>query len=225
MCAAWQRQRSDFDTQKIYRTIRQMGYPVKWEKASDCPCLSKGGSGQPDFNCPLCRGKGRYWFDPIFIQGIMTNVSEEVRYNQTGEIIAGLNYFTTLPENKLSIWDKISNEYSQIRYSEIIEKKEHNVKDRLRFKPITISSLRTVSEVYQKGIDFTVDTEGYVNWEGGGLEPNRGERYSVDYTTRPSWLVVDLPNVFRTTLVKRKQPGVMPTELPIKALVRLEFYL
>lgn len=155
----------------------------------------------------------------------MTGVSENVRYNQTGEIIAGLNYFTTLPENKLGLWDRLTHEHSEIRYSEILEKKEHNVKDKLRFKPTCVSSLRTVSQVYQKDIDFTVDKEGYINWEGGGLEPNRGERYSVDYTTHPSWLVIDMVNVVRDTLVKRKQPGVAPTQLPLRAMVRLEFYL
>jgi len=222
---AFFRQRVDFKVNEFIKTIGLMGYWCRWEKAAECPCLTKGAQGQPDFNCPLCKGKGRYWYDSKSIQGIMTGISENVRYNQTGEIAAGTNYFTTLPEHKLGLWDRLTFEHSQIRFSEIVEKKEHNVKDSLRFKPTCVSSLRTVAQVYQKDVDFTVDPAGYINWEGGGLEPNRGERYSVDYTMHPPFIVIDMLNVIRDTIAKVKKPGVAPTSLPVRVLCKLEFYV
>lgn len=199
---------------------------MTWEKASDCPCIPKGGQGQPDFNCPLCHGKGRYYYDPQVIQGVMTSLSADVRFNQVGEIMTGTNYFTTLPENKLGFWDRITNYDSRVRYSETVEKGESGAKDRLRFKPIDVLGLRTVSTVYEKGVDFMLSEEDQsMDWLPTGLEPVRGERYSVEYLLHPRWIVIDLVNVLRDTYVKSKRPGVKFQELPIRALVRLEFFV
>jgi len=216
-------QRSDFNVVEFYRVIKKLGYFVTWSKSAICPCITKDDSGTPDFNCPLCKGKGRYWFDPQLIQGIMTNFNEDVRYQQLGEIQAGASYFTTLPENKLGFWDKLANEDSKIRHSEIVERGDHGVKDKLRFSPIEINNLRTVKEEFAEGLNFKFDeVNKSIEWLSD--EPMRGTRYTVDYLCHPVWLVIDLINVLRDTLVKSKKPGVTFTELPVRALVKLEFF-
>jgi hypothetical protein len=222
---AWTRQRTDFKIDEFMRIIVQKGMIVTWESASDCPCIKINSAGQPDFNCSLCKGKGRYWYNPTFIQGIMTNINTQLRYENPGEIIAGTNYFTTLPNYQLGFWDRITNEHSTIRFSQIIEKGDPGGKDPLRFLPLEVLSLRTVSTVYTVNIDFEVDPEGYINWIPTGLEPNRGERYSVDYVMHPRWIVIDLINVLRDTYVKAKKPGITFQPLPVRALIRLEFYV
>jgi len=222
---AWLRQRTDFKIDEFMRIIIQKGYYVTWSKSSICPCITKGGQGQPDFNCPLCFGKGRYYFDPKIIQGIMTSFNQEEQFRQTGEILPGTSYFTTLPENKLGFWDRLTNSHSQARFSEIVIKGDHGTKDKLRFLPVSSIALRTVSVVYEKDKDFSIDTAGYVNWIPTGLEPQRGETYSIDYLMHPQWIVIDLVNVIRDTLVKTKKPGATYQQMPIRALVRLEYFV
>lgn len=223
---AWWNQRSDIQFVEVYRAIQKYGYNVQWEKASRCSCIPTDGTAQPDFTCPLCKGKGWYWYDPLFIQGIMTNFSENLRYNQTGEILAGMCYFTTFPEYKLNNWDRITNFHSQIRYGQIITKGERGGADKLRFKPIDIISLRTVDDTYEKKIDFIFDEEkAEVNWLPTGKEPLSGYRYSVEYYIHPSWIIVDITNVIRDTLVKSKKPGVTYQPLPQRATCRLEYFV
>jgi hypothetical protein len=225
MCA-WTRQRTDFNVQEFYRIIEQKGYIVNWSKASVCPCIPKDGPGQPDFNCPLCYGKGRYWYDAQTIKGIMTNFNDELKYNQIGETLAGTSYFTTLATNKLSFWDRLSNRHSKVRYSEVVIKGTHGGTDNLRFVPLKVLSLRTISTVYQSNVDFTVDSKtSIVTWLPIDNEPNSGERYSIEYMMHPSWIVIDLPNVLRDTYIKHKLPGIGLAELPVRAVVRLEYFV
>ncbi len=226
MCA-WLRQRADFKIEEFSRIIEQKGYIVTWERATVCPCLKTvTGTGQPDFNCVLCSGKGRFWHDAQTIKGIMTNFNEDARYNQAGETMAGTSYFTTLATNKLGFWDRLTNTHSQVRYSEIITKGDERGTDKTRFIPLKVDVLRTVTQVYDYGIDFTVDGEtGVIDWAVPGNEPARGEQYSVEYLMHPRWIVIDLPNVLRDTYVKTKKPGSTHTAMPVKAVVRLEFFV
>ena len=222
----WTSQRIDFKIDEFMRLIVQKGYVVTWEKASDCPCMPKDSQGQPDFNCPLCKGKGRYYYDPKTIQGIMSNFSDELKYDETGKIMSGLSYFTTLPQYKLGFWDRLTNKHSKIRNSEIVVKGEHGAKDRLRFEPVKILNLRTISRVYDKNVDFMFDEKSSsIDWVPTGKEPVRGERYTVEYELHPRWICIDLVNVLRDTYVKSKKAGVAFQELPIRALVRLEVFV
>ena len=222
---AWYNQRSDFQIQEFYRAIKKLGYFVSWSKAGKCPCIPEEKQAQPDFNCPLCRGKGWYWFDTQTIQGIMTNFNEQLKYNQTGEIAAGTSYFTTLPQYKLNFWDRLENLHSKIRYTEVLTKGNHGEKDRFRFKPIDIINCRTVKSIYDKKTDFTLDTDAAeIDWTPTGREPNTGERYSVEYFIHPSWIVTNIFPI-RDTFVKSKKPSVTFTELPIKVEVRLEYFV
>ncbi len=222
---AWLSQRVDFKPDEFIRIILQKGYLVVWEKSSICPCITKDEQGQPDFNCPLCFGKGRYWYEPKSIQGIMTAFDQKEQFRQTGEILPGTSYFTTLPDNKLGFWDRLTNSHSQIRFSEIIVKGAHSAKDKLRFLPTDAISLRTVSTTYEKNKDFSIDITGYVDWIPTGLEPKSGERYSIEYLMHPRWIVIDMPNVLRDTYVKSKKSGITFQAMPVRAMVRLEFFV
>ena len=224
---AWLSQRADFKPEEFYKIIFQKGYSVMWEKSSICPCVAKDREGQPDFNCPLCFGKGRYWFDPKSILGIMTSFANESKWNQTGEYLQGTSYFTCMPENKLGFWDRITNINSKIRYSEVVERGRYNASnsDKLKFKPIQTIGLRTITTVYKANIDFKLnEADSTIEWGLGGLEPVVGEQYSVEYILHPKWIVIDLVNVLRDTQVKYKKPGVQFQEMPVRAMVRLEFF-
>jgi hypothetical protein len=221
---AWDKQRSDFQVIEFYKIIDQKGYEITWEKSAICPCIPKDSHGQPDVNCPLCLGKGRYWFDPKNIKGIMTSFQEEARWNQTGEIMSGTSYITTLPENKLGFWDRMTNVHSLVRYSEIVVKGNHDISDRLRFKPADVLQLRTVKDVFTKNVDFKLnEVNQTIDWIGN--QPNTGIQYTVEYECHPRWICIDLVNVLRDTQVKSKKPGITFTPMPVRAVVRLEFFV
>jgi hypothetical protein len=225
MCA-WARQRSDFQPVEFYRAIQKYGYIVQWEKSSLCPCIPKTGQGQPDFNCPLCFGKGRYWFDPKQIRGIMTSLSEDVRFQQLGEIDQGTSYFTTTPDNKLGFWDRLTNFDSKIRFSEVVEKGDSSGKDRLRFKPISILNIRTITTPFEIGKDYMLsESDQSIDWKPTGNAPVRGERYSVEYLLHPRWICISPVNVLRDTYTKSKKAGITFTELPIRVMAKLEFFV
>jgi len=209
-----------------------MGYGVQWEKSALCPCLDKNKTGQPDFNCVLCKGKGRYWYDPTEIKGIMTSLSGKSQWNPTGEILTGTSSFTTHGWNRLGYWDRITHLNSKMRYSEILTKKGASEKDQLRFKPLfqtdgypDVLSVRTVLQAYTPAVDFTLDTNGYIDWIGGNNQPRTGDQYTVDYYTHPQWICIDLINVVRDTWVKSKKPGITFLQMPTRAMIRLEFYI
>ena len=219
-----ERQRVDFKTEEFENIIIQKGYDLIWEKSVKCPCTPEEKAAQPDYNCPLCKGKGWYWYDPVDIKGAMTNFNENLRYNQTGEIAMGTAYLTTLPENKLGFWDRVTNLDSRVRHSEVVTKNRTGVKDNLKFQPTEILYCRSLEEVYTDEVDFKFDPNSFeIEWIAGQLQPNTGDRYSVGYLTPPRWIVIDLINVIRDTLIKTKRPGITFTELPVRALVRLEW--
>jgi hypothetical protein len=154
----------------------------------------------------------------------LTSFQEEARFNQTGEIMSGTSYITTLPEYKLGFWDRVTNVHSIIRYSEILEKGKFSGSDKLRFKPIEVLNLRTIEKVYVKNVDFVYNTDNQsIDWISE--QPNTGIRYSVEYELHPRWICIDLINVLRDTQVKRKQPGIKHQPMPVRALIRLEFFV
>jgi hypothetical protein len=219
------RQRVDFKIDEFANIITQKGYDLIWEKALKCPCLQEERSAQPDYNCSLCHGKGWYWYDQIDIQGAMTSFSENVKYNQTGEVAMGTAYLTVLPENKLGFYDRVTNLDSRIRHSEVLTKGTSE-KDSLRFQPTDILYCRSIKEEYIAGKDFKFDPNSFeIEWLEGGLRPNTGDRYSLGYEMPPRWIVIDIINVLRDTQVKAKHPGITFTELPVRALVRLEYFI
>jgi len=221
----WANQRADLRIEEIYRAIYKYGYLMRWERASKCPCLDVV-SGQPDRNCTLCLGKGRFWSDPQMVRGIMTSFSDKMMFNQTGEIISGVSYFTTLPNYKMSNWDRVSNLHSQIRYSEVVMHETYGATDKLKFKPLGVFILRTVSTVYTNKQDFIFDTNaGVINWLPTGHEPPAGEKYTVEYLMHPSWIVIDATNIIRDTMVKTKNPALSFQELPQRVTVRLEYFV
>ena len=223
---SWVRQRTDFQIDEFQHIIAQKGMIVQWEKATKCPCVQIAGSGQPDYNCPLCMGKGWTWYDPQQIQGIMTSNTEQYKYEHPGEFGTGTSNFTTISQNKLGYYDRLTNMDSLVRYSDLVKKGDHNGKDRLRFQPIEIGYCRDLTNEYVAKVDFDYDPNSFeINWIPTGHEPNSGVRYSVEYVTHPRWIVIEMPNVFRDTYVKRKKPFITFVELPVKAMVRLEWFV
>jgi hypothetical protein len=230
---SWVRQRVDYNIEEFNRIITLKGLQLQWEKASKCPCMKIGGTGQPDFNCPLCTGKGWVWFDPLFIQGIVTAVNQNFRYDHPGELSSGTCNITTMPANKLGYYDRLSQIDSLMRHSELIKKGDHNGKDKIRFQPMEVLYCRDLNKIYVQGEDFKFDKMSFqIEWIPGGNQPNTGVTYTIDYMTHPRWICIDLMPI-RDTYVKSagaagtatKNPHAVFTQLPVRASVRLEWFI
>jgi hypothetical protein len=56
--------RSDFKPSEFDAAITTKGYRMYWSRAGICPCLNNDQTEQADPTCPLCKGRGYYYYLP-----------------------------------------------------------------------------------------------------------------------------------------------------------------
>lgn len=82
-------QRVDFKPSKFDLAITTKGYRMWWSRASVCPCRHTEDTDQPDPNCTLCKGDGRFHFLPEV--GLETNATDiygnPIEINETGDAL------------------------------------------------------------------------------------------------------------------------------------------
>lgn len=138
-------QRVDFRPEQFDLVHKTKGYRVWWSRASLCPCENNTKTGQPQPNCSLCGGKGRFYFlpDPALTHGgedaygnpvtlntagdavqifaIMTSATLDTQvFERFGEFFFGTVKVTTQGPNKLGYLDRIALVDSEMTWSQII---------------------------------------------------------------------------------------------------------
>jgi len=140
-------QRVDFKPTKFDLLIETKGYLLAWTRACRCPCRPVvEQTEQTDPNCPLCDGKGVFYFggnqaqdlsgynfdaiqqkiiddnSPMIIRGIITSIQNQYDpWDRLGNWQSGSLMCTVRPENKLAIYDRLVVLDSEIVYSEVVE--------------------------------------------------------------------------------------------------------
>lgn len=161
------------------------------------------------------------------IRGLMTrSTNEQNPYDLLGNWVRGSMFLTVRPENRIGYYDRLVNLDARISYSETVDAKAVGVPLNLRYRAVCVNNIETVTDRFQQDTDFTLDGEGRVVWTG--TSPAEGTRLAVHYDTHPTWLVVEHPHVIREAPARRnikekKTPLGTPRELPIQAMVQLEF--
>jgi hypothetical protein len=206
---------TDFDT-----LLDQQGYKVKLYEHGLCPCIQIDRDGSPDIGCALCNGKGSYWFNEQTTVGLITSVMNEKSNMQFGEWALGSVYVTTKSGYPLSYRDKVVNTESILRFSEVLERGAVQDSD-FRYEPIAISLVRDVANVYDVTTHWTQTSTG-ITWEAGE-GPAAGVAFTVVYTYRPVWIVLEMVNAFRDTQEQFRTPTVTFKNLPTRAIAKLEF--
>jgi len=137
--------RVDFRVSEFDKAIVTKGYQLAWSRAGVCPCRNNPQTDQPDINCDLCKGQGRFFFLPevglenydtdghgnlieltedktgLIIMGIMTSAVQDPQiFEKFGEWVFGTMKLTVQPENKLGFRDRIIAISSTMPWSQLI---------------------------------------------------------------------------------------------------------
>jgi len=141
-----ERPRGDFRMAEFDRLFKTKGYELWWSRGGICPCELNDQTEQADPNCPLCRGKGFYYYlpdpavtagatedkagnpielndagDAIGIQAIMTSMTQDVQiFEKFGEWVFGMCRVTTQWENHLAYGDRLISRRSIMPWNQVI---------------------------------------------------------------------------------------------------------
>lgn len=221
--------RVDFLATDFTDLITQKGYNVKIEFSVRCPCIDPStGRGVP--NCSNCDGRGNYYYQSTNTKGLITRMNKEVQMGDSiGALEPGYAYLTLPHTSFISVFDRVTNLDSTVIYSEVVL---HNgTEDSLTYVPVgsvlyaAIQASPTSPIVpLNQGTDYTLDVDGNITYSEA-LSPTltSGQGITFRYYCNPIWIVKDTNNYVRDTFVLFGNPTDTFTNMPIRALMKLEF--
>lgn len=204
-------QRVDFDVREFRRLIEEKGLLFDHWKAYLCPCQSRG---TPLPNCSDCNGTGWKYKLNKTIKGVISGIGRTVAIAEYGMDWIGTASFTTYAENRLAYRDRLVLKDGKVVFCEIL-----TIPQKPRYPVLEVEVAETDTKQLQLDTDFTIYNEQIV-W---GRSVSEGTVLTIRYITYPVWLVLDFPNVLRGTFVKFKSTTVNYTELPLRAMIKLEW--
>ena len=252
---AYPLQRVDYaEPSGFERLIAEHGYRLGWSRAAECPCKTTAENiDENSSTCPLC--KNRRWLyygaqepqdlsgealtsaqtgviqrsNSFLIRGHMQNLSfVDDDTGVDGRWRTGQSQVTVFFDNNLMTRDRLINIDGQITYTEIVQAPESSTTPMpLRYIVSGgVYYMRSVEQVYQPGIDYTV-RDGFVYfYSGSSAAP--GTSITVNYATFPTYMVMSMPHAVRIQNVVKGIPkpankmGSLQY-LPLQAAVQLEF--
>ncbi|QKE56366.1 hypothetical protein [Bacillus phage YungSlug] len=219
----WQLQnfgRIDLKPEEFDRAIYQKGARVVWEKSMLCSCIDEN-SGQGDFTCPACKGKGYIFFGAENIRAVVGSINGGRDQTPIGLLDVGTSYVTTRAENLVGFRDRLTFTDFVTPYSQVITFDEGKNADKgmkLRYDIKSIVSIRILSTEIPKENWTLSDDHKYIKFDEGIM--GDGDRFSVLAQVAPSYIVIDLPHELRGTFVKFGNPDeewvILPKQLMVK---------
>jgi hypothetical protein len=244
--------RVDFRVNDFVRVIEAKGYRVAWQRAAPCPCEPLNDqTDQPNPNCSLCGGHGWILFRPAYavtderdigelttlqaqlaadaavVRAVMTGITATKQpYQDIGPRLEGQLMVTMRAENKLAYYDRIVNLDAVAVYAQIVTMGDGDTVP-LRYPAVHVNLLRSESQIFTEGTDFTV-AGGVVTFGAGTVATDT--RLVCHYLVHPSWRIIEHPHNVRLTPVTTKTsrpatPSGDPSDLPVQAVAKLEFLL
>lgn len=210
--------RADFKASSFDTLIQQKGYRVIWQQGMLCSCYTES-SGQPDYGCMACKGKGYLYFGDTETRALVTSISGNKDQGKIGLDEVGGAYLTPLSTDEVGFRDRFIFQDFVMKYSQLMMYSEgHNF---FRYPVMDMVSVRKLNTVYHRGLDFELSKDGsYLEWT---KEPQLypGEQYSVLYTTRPVYIAINPVHELRGTYTMYKGGGIenfvhLPKQFQIK---------
>lgn len=209
--------RADFKPEIFDLLIRQKGYTAIWEQGLFCPCYESL-SGQPDYTCPLCRGRGYIYVSPKETKVIVTSINGNKEQERIGLNDLGVAYLTPLATDNVGFRDRFTFTDSITKFSEIIIHGSESM-DRLRYKCIEMIMVRDLNTVYKLKTDFKISADGqYIEWISNMPV---GSKYTVLYCTHPVYIAINPIHEIRGTYLMKNGGGkdyymALPKQFQIK---------
>lgn len=215
--------RADLDATLFDNAILQKGYRVVWEQGMFCSCADRN-SGQPDYTCTACLGKGYIYFNPENIRALVTSISgNKDQNNRLGLDEIGTAYLTPSSKDKIGFRDRFTFLDFTIKFSEII-RGDSSLTHKLRYPAKKIVTVRILNEEYLEGEHFTLSEDGwYLHWKES---PSYDLTYSVLYTTNPVYIAIGPIHELRGTYTLKKGKGAeVFVRLPDQYMIKREDFL
>lgn len=199
--------RADFRPELFDSAILQKGLKVVWEQGMLCSCHDAI-SGQPNYNCPVCHDKGYVYFSPKKTRVLVTGLKAPRNQDHIGLEDMGVAYITPLSEDLMGFRDRITFPDFTIKYSETIMKIDPSTVDgqyvldveTSRYEIIDVVCLRVLDQVYVRTQDFDISEDHkHFIWKNDKIP--YGTRFSILYTTHPSYILINPIHELRGTYV------------------------
>jgi hypothetical protein len=190
--------RADIRPELFDSAIYQKGYTVLWEQGMLCSCYTKD-SGQPDYGCPTCKGKGYRYFGSKTTRALITSIGGRKEFERIGMDEVGTAYLTPLSIDNVGFRDRFTLVDFSIKFSEVIRKSDDGI-SHLRYPATDVIAVARLSNEYRRGIDFDLseDTRSLI-WKNGSVPTD--ESFSVLYNTKPVYVAINPIHELRGTYV------------------------
>lgn len=166
--------------------VNMRGYDVTWSKAMPCPNRDPNQPEHERLNCSLCDRAGRIFYDTKVTRMLVSSLSAQPTYMQTGLYESGSAMISTLPGEHLSYQDKIVLHASRIRYSQVLPVAQGQVLFKLRYNALSIERVVANSGSVLTGWECASDgTLRFSNFP-------KAQFLSVSYMHQPVYIIVDL---------------------------------
>lgn len=215
----------DFDRDAFTSALSKKGYDVVWEKATICPNRSGPSPLAHKITCTICDGSGYLYFESCPTKMLMTSIGMSQSFYAFGSWMSGTQMVTALPEMRLHPFDRLVLHNGVARFHELLRRQPKTLRDRPKYAPLCIENVSWVNRsgvlvTFKSGDHFIVDINGYVVWSNDIDRPDDNDTYSIAYTYRPRYVVIDLTHHHRESTVDGAH-----YEFPVQATARLEYLI
>ena len=198
--------------------IDDQGNRAYWERAAVCSCLSED-SGQPDFSCQICHGRGYRYMNPEEIIVGVQSLSSTYKVGTLELYEPGTCMITPMSNVIMGYMDKLTFPDFRCAFSEVLRFSKDvyglGVSKPLYRNICSIVSLTDAQYEYEEGVDFKVtDDRFHIRWLTPELsEKCDGKNFSLLYITTPVYLIVDVMHELRGTRSNQNSTEVTYREL------------
>ena len=228
------------DPKAFEELIKNRG--LRWQhfKATQCPNIPDLETNQHDPNCQICEN-GMLFYGGDEVHGIFQQNKLERMYEiqgvwDIGEAVVTFSAYADAEDGTpgrgeaidLQNFDKLVCLDYEFRWQELIEHSPLGV-DRLRYPALQVEFLSTKSKQYYPDVDFIIDDDGMIKWITQN-QPNydqrnsRGEVFTIAYTARPVFYVVNLIHEIRATKAQDfVTKEITAVRLPQQVLIRRDY--
>lgn len=215
--------RVDFRPNDFDNIVNQKGFHTIWEQGMYCSCYTD--SGQPDYNCPTCGGRGYLYFGAKKTRCLVTSIKGKKVEEKIGLDDKGSAYLTSLTTDNIGFRDRFTFPDFTMKYSDIIKRDASSNADPVRYHILEVIMVRALDRELKEEQDFVVseDRKSLI-WSEGSLEPQ--EQYSILYTTRPVYIAINPIHELRGSYSMYKGQGQEYfTPLPKQFQIKREDFL
>lgn len=210
--------RVDFYPDEYDKIIHQKGVRVIWEKSILCSCISEN-TGQPDYTCPFCLGKGFQYFDPLDIRVAVTSINRNDSQQTVGYTDVGTAMVTSKSTDNVNFRDRLTFIDFTTNYSQVIT--VENQRAKLKYDVNEVTMVLNGDIEYKLDEHYTLnESQTEILFSDNVIEDD--ERVSVLMEVRPAYIVVDMPHELRGTFVKFQHKEETWYKLPKQLQIKRE---